>query len=30
VGLFDFVGNIGKKLFGSKETKEDSSARSCS
>ena len=27
MGLFDFVGNIGKKLFGAKETKEDSAAK---
>jgi nucleoid-associated protein YgaU len=27
MGLFDFVGNIGKKLFGSKEPKEDAAAK---
>jgi nucleoid-associated protein YgaU len=27
MGLFDFVGNIGKKLFGPKETKEDAAAK---
>jgi hypothetical protein len=27
MGLFDFVGNIGKKLFGAKETKEDAAAK---
>jgi hypothetical protein len=27
MGLFDFVGNIGKKLFGPKETPADSAAK---
>jgi hypothetical protein len=27
MGPFDFVGNIGKKLFGAKETKEDAAAK---